>query len=593
MLKCNLHVLNFNFNRMRQQSACFLLLIVSLIFFQRALSQGCADALNNYVCAGQTQTSEVLYAQYPAFFNLGTFTNVSGDSLNYAQWFSFHTNSSSPPGGVTISVQVNNCNYAGNEQNDLLYMSVYSIAPGGNPCAISTNTSALNATLISGSSSFEYSLPSVLPNRDYIIVVGVFLPPTSNPAELPCGFNLTVSGSALEISASANPPIIYGDQTSTLSVSGQTDNVAVEWTPAEYLDNPTSVNPVASVNEPTSFEVTGQVGNCTVTDVVSVSRSGCESALSNPLCADETQTVDSLFANAYSSPCFPSSVPSQTLSNTVWYSFHTSELAGGSVTIDIDFLDCDYSTDGDNDFVYLAVYPVAEGQNPCEVSGSLADCAGDNESFSFLMSDVQPNTDYVVVAGSNHLVQGSNAEDPCSFDVAISGSAVDIEAVILDGVAAVSLGQEVTLQVNGADSDSPVRWSPSQYVESPTQVTTVAYPEETTVFQVTGTVGDCRLLTEVIVTVTDPIEIYSAISPNGDGVNDTWKIRDIEFFEGCQVEVFDRWGQSVFKSVGYERPWDGTFKGRYLPTGPYYYVIELNSLDVTIPPFTGVVSIVH
>jgi gliding motility-associated-like protein len=433
-----------------------------------------------------------------------------------------------------------------------------------------------------------------LPNRDYIIVVGVFLPPTSNPAELPCGFNLTVSGSALEISASANPPIIYGDQTSALSVSGQTDNVAVEWTPAEYLDNPTSVNPVASVNEPTSFEVTGQVGNCTVTDVVSVSRSGCESALSNPLCADETQTVDSLFANAYSNPCFPSSVPSQTLSNTVWYSFHTNELSDENVSIRVDFVDCDFSTDGDNDFVYVAAFPVAAGQDPCAVSASLAQCAGNNSSFSLPLSGVQPNTDYVVVAGSNHIVQGSNAEDPCSFDVTISGGAVDINAVILpEGTASISLGEGVTLQVNGADSGTSVRWSPSQFVENSTQVTTMAYPEQTTVFQVTGTVGECSLMAEVIVTVTDPIEIFSAISPNGDGVNDTWKIGQIERFEGCQVEVFDRWGQSVFKSVGYERPWDGTYKGKYLPTGPYYYVIELNSLDVTIPPFTGVVSIVH
>ena len=578
---------------MQQRIVFSILTMTSLLIAQTAFSQSCADALTNYMCAGQTQTNEVLYAQYPAFFSLGTFTNVSGDSLNYAQWYSFHTNSSTPPGSVSVSVQVINCNYTGDGQNDLLYMSVYSIAPGGNPCAIATNTSALNATLSSGNSSFEYSLPTVLPNRDYIIVVGMFLPPTSNPAELPCGFSLTVSGSALEISASANPPIIYGDQTSTLSVTGQTDNVAIEWSPAQYLDNPSSISPVASVDEPTSFQVTAQVGNCTVTDVISVSRSGCESALSNPLCAEETQSVDSLFANAYSNPCFPSSVPNETLSNTVWYSFHTNELSDMSVTIQVDFVDCDYSTDGDNDFVYLAVYPVAEGQNPCEVSPSLAECEGDNSSFSFTLDNVQSNTDYVVVAGSNHIVQGSNAEDPCSFDVTISGGAVDIEAVIPDGVASISLGQDATLQVNGADSDSPVRWSPSQYVESPTQVTTIAYPEETTVFQVTGTIGECRLISEVIVTVTDPIEIYSAISPNGDGFNDTWKIKDIEFFEGCQVEVFDRWGQSVFKSVGYERPWDGTFKGKYLPTGPYYYVIELNSLDVTIPPFTGVVSIVH
>jgi gliding motility-associated-like protein len=578
---------------MRLPSAVFFLLIVSMFLGQRLFSQGCADALSNYICANQTQEGQVLYAQYPAFFNLGTFTSVSGDSLNYAQWYSFHTNSTGA-GSITVSVQLNNCDYTGDGQSDVLYMSVYSIVEGGNPCAISTNSSALNAAVIpSTGSSLEYSLPTVLPDRDYIIVIGMFLPPTSNPAELPCGFNLTVSGSALEVEATADPPIVYGNQTSTLTVAGQTDNVAVEWTPSQYLDNPTSVSPVASVDEATTFQVTAQVGNCTVTDVVTVSRSGCETALDNTLCAEETQQVDSLFPNPYYSPCFPSSVPFQTLSSTVWYSFHTNELSGESVTIDVDFVDCDYSTEGDNDFVYVAVFPVVAVQSPCEEIDSEVQCAGDKSSFEYELANVQSNTDYVVVAGSNHIVQGSNAEDPCAFDLTISGAAVDITAVLPDGETSINLGQGIQLQVNGADSVQIVSWSPSQYVENPNQVTTLAYPEETTAFQVMGSVGECSLLSEVIVTVEDPIDIYSAISPNGDGINDTWKIGQIERFEGCQVEVFDRWGQSVFKSVGYERPWDGTFKGKYLPTGPYYYVIELNSLDVTIAPFTGVVSIVH
>jgi gliding motility-associated-like protein len=395
------------------------------------------------------------------------------------------------------------------------------------------------------------------------------------------------------VEATANPPIIYGDQNTILTVVGQTDNASVEWSPAQYLDNPASVSPVASVDEATTFQVTAQVGNCTVTDLVTVLRSGCETALDNTLCAEETQQVDSLFPNAFSSPCFPSSVPFQTLSSTVLYSFHTNELSGESVTIDVDFVDCDYSTEGDNDFVYVAVFPVVGVQSPCEEIDSEVQCAGDKSSFEYELANVQSNTDYVVVAGSNHIVQGSNAEDPCAFDLTISGAAVDITAVLPDGETSINLGQGIQLQVNGADSVQIVSWSPSQYVENPNQVTTLAYPEETTAFQVTGSVGECSLLSEVIVTVKDPIEIYSAISPNGDGINDTWKIGQIERFEGCQVEVFDRWGQSVFKSVGYERPWDGTFKGKYLPTGPYYYVIELNSLDVTIAPFTGVVSIVH
>lgn len=82
---------------------------------QRLFSRGCADALSNYICANQTQEGQVLFAQYPAFFNLGTFTSVSGDSLNYAQWYSFHTNSTGA-GSITVSVQLNNCDYTGDGQ---------------------------------------------------------------------------------------------------------------------------------------------------------------------------------------------------------------------------------------------------------------------------------------------------------------------------------------------------------------------------------------------------------------------------------------------------------------------------------------------
>jgi gliding motility-associated-like protein len=66
----------------------------------------------------------------------------------------------------------------------------------------------------------------------------------------------------------------------------------------------------------------------------------------------------------------------------------------------------------------------------------------------------------------------------------------------------------------------------------------------------------------------------------------------MERFESSLVTVYDRWGQQIFKSTGYAKPWDGTNKGKSLPMGAYYYVIELNSLEVNIPPVTGVISIV-
>ncbi len=321
---------------------------------------------------------------------------------------------------------------------------------------------------------------------------------------------------------------------------------------------------------------------------------GCADALGNFICADEPQQVDSLQESSYFNACIFNEVPSNALAYTNWYSFHTNTIANvGSVSIDIDFVDCDYSTDETNDFIYVTAFPVQPGEDPCNALASIAaDCAGSDQSFSYtLSSGLLPDTDYLVVVGSNHIPQGGNLADPCAFDVTISGSALGITASI--NPLSVSLGESAFLLVQGADDDYPVQWTPAQYLDDPTSLTPEVFAEETTSFQVSGQVGNCPVTDVVSLTIGLPIEIYTAFSPNSDATNDVWNIGEIERFPTCQVEVFDRWGQSVFKSVGYEQPWDGTFKGKYLPTGAYYYVIELNSLEVTIPPMTGVVSIVH
>jgi gliding motility-associated-like protein len=70
-------------------------------------------------------------------------------------------------------------------------------------------------------------------------------------------------------------------------------------------------------------------------------------------------------------------------------------------------------------------------------------------------------------------------------------------------------------------------------------------------------------------------EIPNAISPNGDGKNDVWKLRFLEIYPEAVVVIRDRWGKEVFRSQGYSEPWDGKMNGEPLPEGTYYYVIEL------------------
>ncbi|MFM7234111.1 MAG: gliding motility-associated C-terminal domain-containing protein [Flavobacteriales bacterium] len=322
----------------------------------------------------------------------------------------------------------------------------------------------------------------------------------------------------------------------------------------------------------------------------------CGDALANNLCGGQPQQVNDLVAAPYSNQCIFTNpaLSADSLYNTVWYSFHTgTDPTRTSVTVSIDFVDCD--SDAGNDYICASYFPVAEGADPCGLTltgpSLTAPCTGGNDSFEWNLPEIQPNTTYVLIVGSNHQPQGGGAADPCAFNVTLSGSALSIEATVEP--LSVSLGESAGLIVEGADPDSDIQWTPGEYLSNDNVINPQVVAEETTAFQVTANIGDCELTDVVSITVGSPVEIYTAISPNGDNINDVWNIKDIERFPTCQVEVFDRWGQSLFKSVGYQQPWDGTYKGKYLPTGPYYYVIELNSLEVTIPPLLGVVSIVH
>ena len=80
------------------------------------------------------------------------------------------------------------------------------------------------------------------------------------------------------------------------------------------------------------------------------------------------------------------------------------------------------------------------------------------------------------------------------------------------------------------------------------------------------------------------LNIAQAITPNGDGVNDTWVIYNIENHPGTIVRVFNRWGNEVYYSNNYHNDWDGHYKDlkEGLPSsGAYMYQIDLNG-DGTI-----------
>ena len=85
--------------------------------------------------------------------------------------------------------------------------------------------------------------------------------------------------------------------------------------------------------------------------------------------------------------------------------------------------------------------------------------------------------------------------------------------------------------------------------------------------------------------------IPDSFSPNDDGVNDFWNINGLAGNTTADITVFNRNGEVVYKSVGYNQPWDGKIKGRNLPIGTYYYII--NPKFQNLPIYKGSVFILR
>jgi len=81
------------------------------------------------------------------------------------------------------------------------------------------------------------------------------------------------------------------------------------------------------------------------------------------------------------------------------------------------------------------------------------------------------------------------------------------------------------------------------------------------------------------------IKFFNAFSPNGDGVNDTWIIQNIDSpeFSDNSIEIFNRWGQLVWEASKYDNRdivWDGfSDSGVKLSDGTYYYIAKIDGVD--------------
>lgn len=255
--------------------------------------------------------------------------------------------------------------------------------------------------------------------------------------------------------------------------------------------------------------------------------------------------------------------------------------------------------------ISLTINPVADTMI-CEGGGGVLYAGNATGSGTVNYSWIETSSGDTLGKGDTIIINPSTGDNYYYLVASVNGfcAVKDTFKIIVNAVPVVDAGDGVTIvkgvtatvggnpTASGGTPPYDYSWLPLNGIDNPFIPNPVALPAQTTWYTITVTTADgCIGSDSVEVTVVPLIEYISGFSPNGDGINETWQIDYVEQFPDIDVEIYNRWGQLLFKSHGYTTPWDGTYNGEPLPIGTYYYIIVLNHPKFP-DPITGPVTIV-
>ncbi|MCX6255138.1 MAG: gliding motility-associated C-terminal domain-containing protein, partial [Bacteroidia bacterium] len=167
-------------------------------------------------------------------------------------------------------------------------------------------------------------------------------------------------------------------------------------------------------------------------------------------------------------------------------------------------------------------------------------------------------------------------------------SIIAIDPVVTNATCPDEPDGSITLTITGGTHPYNVIWSDGTSTQNRTGLTAATYS------LVATDINGCSFPFDVTVGFTGSdncLVIPQIITPNNDGYNDTWVIKNIDLFPNAEVKVFNRWGKLVFRTKNISaNPWDGVFKGEPLPTDSYHYVLDLNDGS---EPRSGAISVTY
>ncbi len=143
-------------------------------------------------------------------------------------------------------------------------------------------------------------------------------------------------------------------------------------------------------------------------------------------------------------------------------------------------------------------------------------------------------------------------------------------------------GDDVMLQGSSVGNPATIVWTPSSSIVSGGNIfAPIVKPPVTTNYTLTVTDVNGCISNDVAAVTVIPycIKVMNAFTPNGDGMNDRWLVTTgASCTKRIAVAIYNRYGNVVYKNDNYNNDWNGTYNGKPVADGTYYYSVTYTTI---------------
>ncbi len=155
-------------------------------------------------------------------------------------------------------------------------------------------------------------------------------------------------------------------------------------------------------------------------------------------------------------------------------------------------------------------------------------------------------------------------------------------------------GTPVILNGSGTGPGISFVWTPGLYLNATTIPQPLSTPPgDMTYYLRVNADNRCTALDSVNIQVWKMVKLPNAFTPNGDGVNDVFRVLHAEHLTSMTMQIYNRWGQVVFTSSSRDKGWNGHANGRPAPGGTYTYFITYYDLYNNLQTLRGTITLIR